>query len=360
MRFEPAPEYQVFPTKGRHLKPYEAAVRAALETRPLVAELEPDAVVCDILTIAPAMAAELEGRPWATLVPHVLPTPAPGFPPYSIGARLPRTRAGAALWRAIDPVVQIGARRGRDELNGARARVGLPPLDHVHGGISRELAIVATFPQLEYPRPWPASVRVTGPLLWEQPYGEVEPPPGDDPLVLVAPSTSQDPEQRMLLAALEGLADEPVRVLATANRRPPPRSPVVPPNARLVDWVSYARTMPRCAAVVCHGGHGTVMRALACGVPVVACPAAGDMAENGARLAWAGAGVSLARRFQTPRGIRLAVRRVLGDPRYAETARRLRRWAERHDGAELAADAVEALARARSAAGEPQPAGRGA
>src|SRR5690606_35809421 len=111
MRFEPAPEYQVFPTKGRHLKPYEAAVRAALETRPLVAELEPDAVVCDILTIAPAMAAELEGRPWATLVPHVLPTPAPGFPPYSVGARLPRTRAGAALWRAIDPVVQIGARR---------------------------------------------------------------------------------------------------------------------------------------------------------------------------------------------------------------------------------------------------------
>src|SRR5213079_1382764 len=65
--------------------------------------------------------------------------------------------------------------------------------------------------------PW---VQVTGPLLWEQPFGDVEPPPGDDPLVLVAPSTSQDPEQRMLEAALEGLASEPVRVLATYNRRP--------------------------------------------------------------------------------------------------------------------------------------------
>lgn len=345
MRFAPAPEYQVFPTLERPLKPYEAAVRAALETRPLVAEVEPHAVVSDILTVAPALAAELEGRPWATLVPHVLPTPAPGFPPYSIGARLPRTRAGGALWGLMEPVVRIGERRGREELNGARERVGLPPLSHLHGGISRELAIVATFPQLEYPRPWHPSVRVVGPLLWEQPYGEVEEPPGDEPLVLVAPSTSQDPRQRMLRAALEGLADEPVRVLATTNRRPATEPIRVPPNARLVDWVSYARTMPRCAAVICHAGHGTVARALACGVPVVACPAAGDMAENAARVAWAGAGVSLPRRLATARGMRLATRRVLGDPRFAEGAMRMRRWAERHDGAAIAADAVEALAR---------------
>lgn len=345
MRFAPAPEYQVFPTRERPLKPYEAAVLAARETQPLIREADPHAVVADILTIAAALAAELEGRPWATLVPHVLPTPAPGFPPYSIGARLPRTRLVAALWNALDPLVQMGARRGRDELNGARARVGLPPLEHVHGGISRELAIVATFPQLEYPRPWLPSERVTGPLQWEQPFGEVELPRGDEPLVLVAPSTSQDPGQAMLRAALEGLAGEPVRVLATTNRRPPPEPIPVPANARLVEWVSYARTMPRCAAVVCHGGHGTVMRALSCGVPVVACPAAGDMAENAARLAWSGTGVSLPRRFLTARGVRLAVRRVLGEESYTHRAGELRAWAERHDGAALAADAVEELAR---------------
>ncbi|MEX2196520.1 MAG: nucleotide disphospho-sugar-binding domain-containing protein [Thermoleophilaceae bacterium] len=344
MRFAAAPEYQVFPTRERPLEPYQAAVRAAVETRPLVAELEPHVVVADILTLAPALAAELEGRPWATLVPHVLPTPAPGFPPYSVGARLPRTRAGGALWGLLEPVVRIGERRGRDELNGARTRVGLAPLEHLHGGISRQLAIVATFPQLEYPRQWHPSVRVTGPLLWEQPFGEVEEPPGDAPLVLVAPSTSQDPDQRMLRAALEGLAGEPVRVLATTNRRPPPEPVPVPANARLVDWLSYARTMPRCSVVVCHAGHGTVARALACGVPVVACPAAGDMAENAARVAWAGAGVALPRRLATARGVRLAVRRVLGEPGFAATAGRLRAWAERNDGAELAADAVEALA----------------
>jgi len=209
MRFEPAPEYQVFPTREHPLKPYEAAVRAARETQPLIADVDPEIVVADILTIAAGLAAELAGRPWATLVPHVLPVSEPGFPPYSIGARLPRTPVGSALWRALDPIVRAGTERGRDELNETRRRLGLAPLDHVHGGISRELALVATFPQLEYPRtsswPW---VRVTGPLMYERPADDVELPPGDDPLVLVAPSTSQDRKQRMLRAALAGLADE--------------------------------------------------------------------------------------------------------------------------------------------------------
>ena len=111
-------------------------------------------------------------------------------------------------------------------------------------------------------------------------------------MVLVAPSTSQDPEQKMLRAALAGLADEPVRVLATYNRRLPPEPIDVPANARLVEWVSYAKTMPLCDVVVCHAGHGTVARALASGVPVVACPAGGDMAENASRIAWSQPGES--------------------------------------------------------------------
>jgi UDP:flavonoid glycosyltransferase YjiC (YdhE family) len=344
MSFAPAPEYQVFPTRERPLKPYEAAVRAAAVTRELIRSVEPDVVVADILTIAAALAAELEQRPWVTLVPHVMPMGEPGFPVYAVGAVMPRTRAGRRLWRLSRPLLMRGEEQGRAELNDARRRVGLPPLSEVHGGISRRLALVATFPQLEYPRreraPW---LRVTGPLLWELPFGEVSLPPGDDPLVLVAPSTSQDPEGELLRAALAGLAREPVRVLATTNRRPASRSLSVPANARLVDWVSYRRTMPRCAAVVCHAGHGTVARALASGVPVVACPHAGDMAENAARIRWAGVGVSLPRRFNSARGVRLAVSRVLADPGFAERARALRAWAHEHDGAASAADAVEQL-----------------
>jgi UDP:flavonoid glycosyltransferase YjiC (YdhE family) len=68
------------------------------------------------------------------------------------------------------------------------------------------------------------------------------------------------------------------------------------------------------------------------------------MAENAARLDWAGAGVRLPWRFATPRGVRLAVERVLGDPRFAARAAELRDWAAGNDGGERAARAVEAFA----------------
>ena len=120
----------------------------------------------------------------------------------------------------------------------------------------------------------------------------------------------------------------------------------MPENARLVDWVSYSRTMPLCDAVVCHAGHGTVVRSLACGTPLVACPAAGDMAENAARVSWAGVGVSLPRRLTTPRGIRLAVRRLLSEPEFAARVSELASWAAAHDGAAVAADELERFAAA--------------
>ena len=344
--FMAAPEYQVFPTGERPLKPYQVVARAAVVSREQLRDVAPDVVVADILTLAPALAAELEGVPLATLIPHVDPRPAPGFPPYSLGARLPRTAFGARAWGAFDRVLERGLEQGRRELNETRRRLGLPPQAWVHNGISRSLAIVGTFPQLEYPRavPEPAT-HVVGPLQWEPPYRDVSLPPGDEPLVLVAPSTAQDKEHRMLRAALSALADLPVRVLATYNRRLPSRPLPAPPNARLVEWVAYSRTMPACDVVVCHAGHGTVARALSSGCVVVACPAAGDMNENAARVDWAGVGVRLPRRLVTPTGIRVAVSRALADPSLRDRARSLADWIAVRDPADRAAELVEQLSR---------------
>jgi UDP:flavonoid glycosyltransferase YjiC (YdhE family) len=316
-----------------------------------VREFAPDYAVSDILTPAPALAAELEGVPWATLIPHVDPRSGAGFAPYSLGARLPRTAVGRRLWGLLDPVMERGLELGRAELNETRSRLGLPPLAHVHGGISRQLALVGTFPQLEYPRIAPEpNTHAVGPLQWEPPFGEVELPDGDPswPVVLLAPSTAQDGEHRMLRAALTGLADLPVRVVASTNRREPAVPLPVPANARLVDWVSYSKTMPRCDVVVCHAGHGTLVRALSSGCVVVACPAAGDMNENAARVDWAGAGVRLPRRLVTARGLRLAVQRALAEPRRRDRARELAAWVAQRDPADRAAELVEGLAAGRS------------
>src|SRR6476646_6621439 len=277
IRFAAAPEYEVFPSGPEPLDFYEAVVHAARDTLPLVRELRPDVAVADILTLAPALAAELERVPVATLVPHVYPHGERHFPIYSLGARMPRTALGRSIWRTAQRPVDRGLELGRVELNRTREKLGLGPLAYVHGGISRDLALVATFPQLEYPREWPPGAHVVGPLMWEPPSADVELPPGDAPLVLIAPSTAQDSEHRLLRAALRGLAHAPVRVLATWNRRLPPRALPVPDNARLVPWVSYSRTMPHADVVVCHAGHGTLARALSSGCAVVACPAIGDM-----------------------------------------------------------------------------------
>src|SRR6476619_5504021 len=231
LAFTGAQEYTVYPPPGPDTPDGQTAAAAARALARLMDEFEPDLVVSDILTLAPTLAAEVAGVPHATLIPHVYPVQQTGMPMYSLGLRPPRTGFGRLAWRATDPLMAMGLRRGRDELNETRARLGLAPIERFHGGISELLAIVATLPQLEYPRDWPRHVRVTGPLFFELPDDEIELPEGEGPLVLVAPSTSQDPETQLVRVALEGLADEPVRVLATTNRHRPEQPIEVPANA---------------------------------------------------------------------------------------------------------------------------------
>jgi UDP:flavonoid glycosyltransferase YjiC (YdhE family) len=155
------------------------------------------------------------------------------------------------------------------------------------------------------------------------------------------------------------LAREPVRVLATTNRRsgagdtqvvPIP----VPANGRLVEWISYSRSMPACELVITHAGHGTLVRALASGCAVVAVPHSGDMAENAARADWAGVGVRLPWRLLSPTTLKLAVRRALESPGLQARAAELRQWASTNDGTTRAAELVEQLG------GEPEHAQRSA
>jgi UDP:flavonoid glycosyltransferase YjiC (YdhE family) len=345
LAFAGAQEYTVYPPHGPDTPDGQTAAAAARALARLMEGFEPDLVVSDILTLAPTLAAEVASVPHATLIPHVYPVQQPGMPLYSLGLRPPRTAVGRLGWRATGPLLGMGLRRGRDEMNETRARLGLAPIERLHGGISELLAIVATFPQLEYPREWPAHVRVTGPQFFELPGEEVAMPEGDGPLVLIAPSTSQDPECELLQVALDALADEPVRVLATTNRHRPERPIGVPANADLVDWVLYSQAMPEADVVICHGGHGTVARALAAGKPLLVCPSVGDMGENAARVAWSGTGLSLPRRLLSRRGVKLATRRLRGERRFRERAQEVAAWSAKHDGAINAAGLVEEAAR---------------
>jgi UDP:flavonoid glycosyltransferase YjiC (YdhE family) len=65
------------------------------------------------------------------------------------------------------------------------------------------------------------------------------------------------------------------------------------------------------------------------------------MAENAARVDWAGVGVRVPRRLCTPRAVRLAVGRALARGRLRRRSASLAAWASAHDGAERASDLLE-------------------
>src|SRR4029453_19089862 len=141
-------------------------------------------------------------------------------------------------------------------------------------------------------------------------------------------------------AALRGLTRLPIRLVAIASRGKLPDVPSAR-NVRVVEWLPYSRTIPRSDLVICHGGHGTLAHALAGGAPVVTVPAAGDMSENGTRAQWAGAGLSLPRRFLSQRTLRLLVKRVLEEPSFGERAAELATWGRENNGPARAALLVE-------------------
>jgi MGT family glycosyltransferase len=352
LRFAAAEPHMTFPRVFEDPRPdgtpYPTVGETARSLVPMIKDFDPDVVVTDVLTLAPALAAEAAGIRRATLVPHVYPVSEPGLPFYLLGLMPPRTSLGSAMWRAIMPVQRLDLRLRwlRRTYNRAREEVDLRPLGHFHGMISDQLAMVGTFPHLEYPRRWPEHVHVTGPMLFEPSQSpEIQLPKGEAPLVVVNPSTWSDPEFRLVHAAIDALEGERVRIVVTLSGRGESWKGAAPQNAVVVDWISYEQVLPRASLIVSVGGHGTVVRGLAHGVPVLVCAKGGDMAENGARLTWAGAGLMLPRQLLRAQPMRWAIRRMLADRRFSERARMIAEWSREHDGAARGAALVERLAR---------------
>jgi UDP:flavonoid glycosyltransferase YjiC (YdhE family) len=335
----------------------EWAVGGAQRLIPVIEDFGPDVVVSDTAAATPPLAAEAAGVKPATLMTHVYLLDSPGLPAFPLGLLPPRTPLGRLAWRAANPAIKAvipytrWVRRVPALLNAARAELGLAPITRPYGEISsyghpvsEGLAMVATFPQLEYPRRWPPHIHVTGPMLFDSPHPEVDLPVGEEPLVLVGASTLEDPD-KLVRTAIEALAEEPVRVLATTARRGEPWHGEISENAVVVDWVSYAQVMPRASIVVNPGAHGTVVRALSYGVPVLVSPAVADQAVTGARVAWAGAGLMLPRRLLGPSALRSAVRHMLTEQRFAASASAIAAWSRENDGAERGAELVERYGR---------------
>jgi UDP:flavonoid glycosyltransferase YjiC (YdhE family) len=138
----------------------------------------------------------------------------------------------------------------------------------------------------------------------------------------VAPTMDFFPD--VYRGAIDAFSALPVRVLVTVGRdRDPVELGPVPANVQVERWVPQREVMPHAAAMVCHGGSGTVTMGLAAGVPMAVVPLFADQPFNAERVAALGAGIAIE---GGPDGVsRLgdAVSKLLVDPAYRANAERV-------------------------------------
>ena len=328
-------------------EPVTSDVLAILERHPI------DVVVPDYVLMGALFAAEKSNVPTAGLVHHIYPFPARGMPPFGNGWA-PRSGLLGAARDAVGRTMfdRVWVKPLLSKLNQVRRQLGLAPLT----GISDLLAaadriLVLTSRSFDFPAELPANVRYVGPHL-EQPTETsswLSPWPDDDPrpLVVVSLSTTYQAQESLMHNAIEAVGRLPVRALVTAG--PVEIPDLVPPNVHVTRFVPHASVLPRAAAVVTHAGHGTVMAALGHGVPLVCLPMGRDQGDVAARVTWRGAGVRLSQRSGANK-ISTAVERVLREPSFTASARRLATAIAEENEAGSGVDELLTLARERPVA----------
>ncbi|MFI5510003.1 glycosyltransferase [Mycobacterium sp. NPDC051804] len=217
---------------------------------------------------------------------------------------------------------------------------GITPLRADPGDL---LQIVTARTDLDPVRGCPP-VRHVG-VVWQGPPTQAIPAPV--PRILVSLSTcAYAGQRRMLQNILDAI--EPLAVEATVTVGPAIDSAGlrVPANASMHSWLDHDEVLAGASLVVGHGGHSTAMRALSFGVPMVVMPANPliDQRRVGAQLAKVGAGISLPKNAGITR-IREAIEKALNDPAYRAAASGIGARIREHDGADMAADAIEEFLR---------------
>ena len=137
--------------------------------------------------------------------------------------------------------------------------------------------------------------------------------------------------------------------MLTTGQAIDPRTIQAPPNVEAVQAAPHSRILTEASAVITHAGHGTVLKSLAAGVPLICIPMGRDQKDNTVRVLRLGAGVRLKQRC-TSGQIAAAVSEVLHNPQYAAAARSFAQVLTREAASTpTAADEAEGLLRLKAA-----------
>jgi MGT family glycosyltransferase len=269
--------------------------------------------------------AQATRHPTAALVAQTYARPTPGLPllgtTWSPGL--------GCLGNARDKIAPRIASRlltpTLPRLNSVLERYELLPLDHLSELYDRcSRVLVMTSPSFDLSAPQlPENVRYVGPQL-DDPDWAAEAKwqrQGSEPLVLVAPSSIYQDQIEFLQRISDALATLPVKAVLTTGRAVDPEQIQAGPNIQALQAAPHTRVLREASAVVTNAGHGTVLKSLAAGVPLVCIPMSRDQKDNTVRVLRLGAGVRLSKQ-STSTQIAAAVVEILERPQYAAAAGR--------------------------------------
>lgn len=334
------------------------AVGQLEDMRTFAASFQPSLVLADAAFMGAHLYAELSGTPHCAM--GVIPMTLGGDEVAPFGLGLP---PNASWWgrqrnRALHALVRRVLFADVQRYNNLmRVSAGLEPSSHwvLDGPVHCTLYLQPTIPQFEYSRrAMPNSVHFIGalpvarPADWSEPawWPELD---GSRPVVHITQGTFANDQPRLIAPALEGLADEDVLVVVSTGGQSLHALGLesLPTHARAATFLSYPDLLPRTSVMLTNGGYGGVQAALSHGVPVIVAGRTEDKAEVAARVAWSGAGLDLKTSTPSPRAIRLAVRRVLNEPKFRNRAQMLARDYARHDAIGQAVELLEHVAKAQ-------------
>jgi UDP:flavonoid glycosyltransferase YjiC (YdhE family) len=202
--------------------------------------------------------------------------------------------------RVVDPVLA-------PTLNALRAERGLPPVADIMNAYwhSPDLAL-GLFPEW-YAKPqadWPTQVHLTGFPLFDEighaplPERLVKFLTEGEPPVAFTPGSAMLHGHRFFEQSVAACQKSGLRgVLLTRHGEQVPSG--LPPGVIHVDYAPFSEFLPRCAAIVHHGGIGTVAQAMAAGCPQLIMPMSHDQPDNAERVRKLGVGAELSvRRFK--------------------------------------------------------------
>jgi MGT family glycosyltransferase len=311
-----------------------------------------DLVVGSEMLFGVPLGCEAIGQRHVLLAANIPLFPLPGHLPLGPGLTPPSTDEERAFVAALlAESLQMYA-ASLPALNDARRALGLPPLSSLMEQHDAAQALLfATSHAFDFAPPTLSPrVAYVGPQLdepvWAQPWS---PPHADDrPLALVAFSTTFQNHARVLQRVIDAISTLPMRAVVTLGGSIRDGEVRGADNVEIVASAPHGEILKQATLVVTHGGHGTVMKALAHRCPMLILPHGRDQEDNAARVTARGAGLKLDRGAGVEE-IRAALSRLLTEPAFADGARRLgERIAEDATNSPIV-EVLEALAAGRAA-----------